>query len=480
MTTKVQATILVKGPNSPDETHLLPDGASLVAGSDAACGIVLDAPKISPRHCVLHFEKGKLAVTDWFTESGTWVNGEKIYAETQLRKNDKLVVGPFEMSFSFSNCAESEQSELPTRPEVRGQVADYGLDVPSNAQSSLEPVRQQISRIDDEAEMLRYQIEELLSQNADLKREVHYQKAVASSHSADNSPYDVADIGESEQLRSEIESLHAELQRKDEEIEQLLAGTGDESGDETAGGSPSETLRLVNRLESLMDELKQSDDRIRDLEGLVQAADEAAMAERAEREQIGGWVSEIESRIAERESQWRLEEERLKRELAELTTRCQKAEQRAEKSLTVSMNDAHIELQRDIEDLKGRNQVIVKELMKARSDYHELATMIKKTGMSESEIREMNNKQSMIREQEIEIARERAAIARERAELANQREEIARVGSRELAPSVADPDQRIRMFREHLREIHDHEKEERRKSGLSGRIARLFRRLEDG
>lgn len=480
MTSKHQVTILVKGSGAPGEIFSLPEGTSLAVGKDESCGIVLNSPKISPRHCVLHFEKGKFAVTDWFTESGTWVNGEKIYAETQLRKGDTLVVGPFELNFSFGNEAETERGETLTWGIGYRQVEEPETVSETKPNTLSQSDHLQVAQDDDQAEALRYQIEELLSENAELKREVHFQKAMANARTSSDSPYDTAAADDSEQLRSEVEMLQAELLKKEQEFEELLARSGHDSPSEDAGSESGETMRLVQRLESLMEELKYSDERIRDLEGLVQASDEAAMAEKAEREQIAGWVSEIESRIAEREAQWRLEEDRLKRELAEMAARCAKAEERTEKTLTVSLNDAHIELQKDIEDLKGRNQIIVKELMKARADYHELAALVKKTGMSESDIRELNSKQSAMREQEIEIARERAAIARERAELANQREEIARSGSREAAVSVADPDQRIRLFREHLREIHDSEKEERRKNGLSGRIARLFRRLEDG
>ena len=88
--------------------------------------------------------------------------------------------------------------------------------------------------------------------------------------------------------------------------------------------------------------------------------------------------------------------------------------------------------------------------------------------------------QATLREQHVQLARERAVLARQQAELASMRADLER-SSKAPDRRGDNIDSRVRVFREHLREIHDREQQEqqgRSERGLAARIAQIWRRLE--
>ena len=121
-------------------------------------------------------------------------------------------------------------------------------------------------------------------------------------------------VAENELLRNEIEQLQYELVEREAQLaETATPMLGDPAFDETA------TSQLVDRLEQLLDELERGDGRIGALEQLLQAAEETTRAEQEERRQLEAWVTDIGTRITEREQDWEAESNSLRHRLEEVS-----------------------------------------------------------------------------------------------------------------------------------------------------------------
>jgi len=116
-----------------------------------------------------------------------------------------------------------------------------------------------------------------------------------------------------DQLRAEVAHLQQELALREQqwaEGQNLLAQAKEETAAPT--GDSEDTARLVARMESLLDELDQADQRAAQLEGLLRRAEEAAEAEREERRHLESWMGDIECRVGQREAEWHAERELLR------------------------------------------------------------------------------------------------------------------------------------------------------------------------
>ena len=477
-TEQLLVAVMVSSPNQGEVEHTLEPGTGLLVGRDQSCGIQLDVQGVASRHCMLQMTGESLTVTDWYSDTGTLVNGEKIYAETRLHERDVLAIGPFTFKFQFNRFtpADDEPSAAPVSSpkEFEARVLS---EVPK---APVQELKKQPAVIvsDDTSADLKQQRDEAQAEIGRLVRELEFQKSLAAIKEVNDSPYEDFDESDSDILRAEIEHLQTELTRRESEIEELLAlghvaAPSDELIDE------NDTARLVTRLEQLLDELQQSDVRVRSLEKLLQISEEATVAEHAERDQLAKWVSEIESRVADREQQWRSSQERLEANVQEATRRYERAEENVQRIAEANVQDLQRDLQDQVTELNQRNAKLSKELTATESELDALNELISKTGMSRSEIEALNERQAEIRQHEIQMAQDRATVARQRAEIAAMREELEKASAVPIAPSIENPDQRIRQFREHLREIHESEQEEKRQRSLGGRISRLFKRLDE-
>lgn len=85
-------------------------------GRDAECQLRPGSDAIAGKHCLLTRRDGGFWAKDLGSESGTFVNGKQIAAETELKPGDKLRVGPLEF-------------EAMIEYEVGGQRAEKVKDV---------------------------------------------------------------------------------------------------------------------------------------------------------------------------------------------------------------------------------------------------------------------------------------------------------------------------------------------------------------
>lgn len=74
-------------------THHPVTGKHPVVGRSHHCFIVLTAPRVSREHAAFTMVDGKLFVEDLKSRNGTYVNGQRIIAPTQLHHADIVVIG---------------------------------------------------------------------------------------------------------------------------------------------------------------------------------------------------------------------------------------------------------------------------------------------------------------------------------------------------------------------------------------------------
>ena len=128
----------------------------------------------------------------------------------------------------------------------------------------------------------------------------------------------------------EVDQLRFELAERDAQVQKLSSNRAQPEFDDDEN---DETVRLVNRLEELLDELQTSDERVRGMEELLRASDQATQAEREERCHLESWVEEIEQRVAQREAESAAELSRLQMRLGRNASAFQTGESQMKEAL---------------------------------------------------------------------------------------------------------------------------------------------------
>jgi chromosome segregation ATPase len=244
---------------------------------------------------------------------------------------------------------------------------------------------------------------------------------------------------------------------------------------EATADSSIDTAALVTRLEQLLDEAERSDERIRVMEDLLRAADEANQAEQEERRELEAWVSDIEKRIGQRESEWQAEMATLEHRLQVVTAERDQVERRLQ--LAASPDTAKSESDGALTQLRQQNRELDEKLQTARKLYAELEKRLAQLDDQDSPRAQQAAIEEALREERAKLAQERASVTRMRAEItAKLAEAQAVAGNRST-----EIESRLRMYREHLKEIHDNEKDGRPakvERTLSARISRIWKQLD--
>ena len=118
----------------------------------------------------------------------------------------------------------------------------------------------------------------------------------------------------------------------------------------------------------------------------------------------------------------------------------------------------------------NRSEALEQMVRALREEKHEIAQQLDQMTQQVTELMGQLESvcESVAPEESVRLSEERSALARERLELNAQKQQLQ-------ASSAGDrSDHRIRAFREHLREIHMQEKQERESRSLAGRISRLW------
>jgi len=108
------------GEHAPVE---LAEGTTSV-GSDAACGVVLSGPGVSPRHCEITLAGDHAVVRALDPAATTVVNGRQIGAEADLNPGDLLLFGRIGCSVNASERTQAQQASAMRRPPPAAAEAD--------------------------------------------------------------------------------------------------------------------------------------------------------------------------------------------------------------------------------------------------------------------------------------------------------------------------------------------------------------------
>ena len=100
-----------------------------VIGREASSDIRITLPGVAPRHCVIHFNRDHLLLTDLGSECGTLHNGQRVQ-EAILADTDRLTIGPvtFRVRMTDEDHPASgalTEPKIETRPfrDARGRSA---------------------------------------------------------------------------------------------------------------------------------------------------------------------------------------------------------------------------------------------------------------------------------------------------------------------------------------------------------------------
>ncbi len=173
------------------------------------------------------------------------------------------------------------------------------------------------------------------------------------------------DNEEVELLRMEVDQLRFELAEKDAQVQELSSNRAQPEFDHDEN---EDTVRLVNRLEELLDELQTSDERTRSMEDLLRASDVATQAEREERRHLESWVEEIEQRVSQREAESAAESSRLQTKLEEMRGRFKQERARWKEALSAQGNPASEEQTRLLETFRNQIEVLERQLEGAQEE----------------------------------------------------------------------------------------------------------------
>ncbi len=91
----MEVKLVVKGgKNAGQEVPVT--GAKFFVGRAEDCQLRPNSDLVSRHHCAIIAEEGFVAVRDFGSKNGTFVNGERIKAECELKTGDRLQIGPLD------------------------------------------------------------------------------------------------------------------------------------------------------------------------------------------------------------------------------------------------------------------------------------------------------------------------------------------------------------------------------------------------
>jgi pSer/pThr/pTyr-binding forkhead associated (FHA) protein len=92
--------IVAHGKNAGQEVPV--PGPKFFIGRAEDCDLRSQCDQVSRHHCALLVEDGFVAVRDFGSKNGTFVNDQRVKPEAELKSGDRLKVGPLEFEVQFA------------------------------------------------------------------------------------------------------------------------------------------------------------------------------------------------------------------------------------------------------------------------------------------------------------------------------------------------------------------------------------------
>ena len=535
-----------------------------LVGSGGHCRIQLEGDEIRSLHCILALkEEGFLEVRDWYTGS-TLLNGEAIKDSVDMREDDRLQVGSYEITVALESADQTEtspesQSESAADMDQDGEERSESALQENNEEAALEADRNvdelpvdEAQDVDeaaadvatvadesvatepvDEAPVDEVPVDEVPVDEAPVD-EVPVDEVPVDEVPVDEAPVDgetdadiagpteesepaliedstpqpeqepvvepsrefVYDIDAAEEemngasagfaapaFNSDTSVDADELQLLRMEIDQLRFELAEkEAAPEQSPGqlSRDQTVKLVSRLEELLEELRFSDVRSQELEELLRTADQATCDEREERKQIESWVTDLEGRITQREEETEAEVQQLKKLLTEARASQQKSNECLKSVIDVKTQSGEAVPTELANDLKKQIESLQLQLQTAQEEATDLRGKLEEQAASVIPLQvQLNESEQQLAAMQLEAANERAEVSRQRVELQRLKTDLE--GRLDSSDDGDNADSRIRAMREHLKELHVKDEENKQESkdngGLANRITNLLQRV---
>ena len=524
-----KAKLIIEKPRSAVVEKPLENGRSVFLGSGDSCGIQITGEGVAEIHCLIDFDGTTIAVQDWASQSGTIVNGNRIDDRTTLRGGDELMLGTTRVLLQCSEIPASEIAASKAKepaPEPREEsvgMEHLGIEEESVAEPvAEEPVEKSTPAIvqptgrlsdvfrpvesvatanhgtessssaagfDSAAEIetpsaFEASVDEVAEDDSELEAWTNPQDSGSASDDIEFDPFGLEEEIDPEVvqlLRSEIDDLRIQLAEKDEQIAVMAASSESNEDSMAIDQADSEcTLDtefgggdLVGRVDQLLAELEEHDERVATLQDLLQSAEMQNEAERDERQCLETWVGEIEQRIGQREAEWQAEQDALRQRIEDVS------EERD------SLQKKLVAATQRYGDGGGVSNIADETLAKLQAQNAELQSQLEEAqrqlaSASKQIKRQQDDEPESVKNALAELAQEKAAVSRMRFQLSKELEDVG-----EPTEAKDQPDKefafKLQTLRQHLREIHEEEKIEREKKQetLFGRISNLWKRVDD-
>ena len=472
--------------NGETTSHTLCQEANVIIGSDVRCGMRLNEDSIAPRHCIIRYNSGHLYVTDWISDAGTFVNNVRITEETRVNVDDELRLGNLKLRIVGHNAnSRPKPDAIPLELNVSlvSEIEAYmqtEFDTPQPHQAATELTSETLAKSDDDSVPLPSRAR-LLVELAQAQDEITFLRQELVAHLANPSPpagrstENSATQLEMDVLRTEVIQLQNELAERDAAMDDPWS-RGSEKGTAKVNEDVTDTEALVERLETLLEELQTADRRAATLDDLLRSSADEHRAELDERERLENWVGEIERRVMLREESWQAERNRLELKLASLAEQKMQLDKTLAESPQSATSPPNQTL---IVALQQKYDKAIAQLETSHEQVARLSKTLDNANRSIEKAKQVEAMEELMRKRDVEISQERANLARQRAEMDRIRVEFER------APrSLGKADEtaiRIQAFRAHLQGIHEQEQTAQKESkapSLASRIAQLWQRFD--
>jgi hypothetical protein len=437
----------------------LPANESVFVGRSSNCRLRLPDPAIADIHCLIESQAGKMWIQDWMSNGGTCVNGEPIWTKVELSPEDTIRVGKHSLSFAGSARQQRPEDEPPHNPapvvETADDSPDSMIDLNADLNADLPP------------ELHDAQIEDSFAGPPEVAVDAANVEDWELADATDLLDIDFLDDDDQaaieretvEILQAEIAQLRAELAERDAD-QQCQIDHSDSAPEQDAD-------QLLTRMQELIDDADRSDERVRILEEMLCAAESTNRAEQEERTHLDAWVGEIETRIGHREGEHKAELEQLRMQLDQATVQQQQLQRRLQH--VAQGAGAAPQYQQALAELQQTNQALQQQLNDLQQQNRVLQQQVDDAGQTQ---------ESLLREERAKLAKEQADVSRLRFELTSRLTEIAELPRPENQVDL-ETSHRIQALRQHLREIHEQEKQRERDAPLTTRLARLWKRVDE-
>lgn len=433
--------------------HRLDLEGMVIVGSSDRCGLSLFGDDIASMHCSLRRDNVGVWLSDWQSRSGTFLDGVRVSEETQVQPGDTIQVGNYTIQLGFSELGSTDGTE-PANTADCSAVSNAAAMSPAPEESLSRPAETRRS--------------ENLVETFPTPQQLPSLERKATEEAAKAIDMVPAEQSHEDMLRAEILQLQYELAERDAQLGELAdsVATSDTRPDEASSD------QLLGRIEELLDELDRNDARMATLEELLIAAEEANCAEREERRQLEAWVADIETLVSEHDKTRSVEVETLKQRVATLVAERDDLMQQLSRPASGKHSDqADAEDTEEVAKLRVQIAHLGQQLQAANATASRFEGELR---LRDTQLTETKDAKRSLREEHLKLAEERAALARLRAEIAANQAELPTRPPDERT----DVDSRVRVFRQHLREIHEEEKQEHKTRTLSARIAQLWNYVE--